>query len=90
MGPEQHVRHIIGGLEPGAVFAVEILAPGHGDAAEAWSAVGQPLNLSRAQAAYLREQGDALQRRTLVASKSGTLEIDLVLAPWAVASVFAL
>jgi len=90
MGPEQRVRHTIGGLEPGAVFAVEILAPGHGDAAEAWSAIGQPLNLSRGQAAYLREQGDALQRQTLVASENGTLEIDLALAPWAVASVFAL
>jgi xylan 1,4-beta-xylosidase len=90
IGAEQHVRHTIGGLEPGAVFAVEILAPGHGDAAEAWSAIGQPLNLSRAEAAYLREQGDALQRQTLVASESGALEIDLVLAPWAVASVYAL
>ncbi len=90
IGADERVRHTIGGLEPGAVFAVEILAPGHGDAAEAWSAMGRPLNLSRAQATYLREQGDALQRQTLIASENGTLEIDLALAPWAVASVFAL
>ncbi|MCD0443152.1 hypothetical protein LO763_05850 [Glycomyces sp. A-F 0318] len=86
-GPARRIRHAVGGLAPGTVFLVEVLDWEHGNPAEAWYAMGSPLNPSRAQSRHLHDVADALHRFTLTASGEGVLDIDLDLAPWAVASV---
>lgn len=87
VGSDRVVRHVIDGLAPGAVFAVETLDLHHGDVVRAWREMGAPLNLSRAQERELAEKGDALERHSLVADESGRLILDLVLTPWAVVSL---
>ena len=87
VGPARRIRHTVQGLPPGARFDVAVLDWDHGNVAEAWHRMGAPLNLTRAQAAELREVADALARTTLTASAAGVLEIDVELAPWAVLSL---
>ncbi|WP_336631324.1 MULTISPECIES: GH39 family glycosyl hydrolase [unclassified Microbacterium] len=86
-GPARRVRHTLDGLAPGAVFHVEVLDLEHGDVAEAWHRMGEPVNLTLPQTSALREVADGLERFTLVADDGGRLEIDLELQPWAVASL---
>ncbi|VEH35660.1 hypothetical protein [Cellulomonas fimi] len=59
----------------------------HGDVAEAWYRMGEPLDLTRDQEARLRATADDLLRRELTVSDDGVLEIDLELPPWAVVSL---
>src|SRR5690606_17396034 len=87
-GPSRRVRHTIDGLEPGAVFLVEIMDWEHGNPAEAWHGLGSPINPSRAEHRYLSEVADSLRRFTLTVSESGVLEIDVELEPWAVMSLW--
>ncbi len=87
-GPSRRIRHTIDGLEPGAVFLVEIMDWEHGNPAEAWYGLGAPINLSRAEHRYLSEIADSLRRFTLTVPESGALEIDVELAPWAVMSLW--
>jgi xylan 1,4-beta-xylosidase len=89
VGPARRVQHTVAGLEPGARFLVETLDWEHGNVAEAWYAMGSPLNLSREQTAELREVADRLDRRELVVGAEGVLDIDLELPAWAVTSVVA-
>lgn len=89
VGPGRRVRHTVQGLAPGATYRVEALDWEHGNVAEAWHRMGQPLNLSREQEQQLREVADGLRRTTLTVSDAGVLEIDLDLPPWAVVSVAA-
>jgi len=86
-GPARRIRHTIEGLAPDSVFAVEVVDLEHGDVAEAWYRMGQPINLTLAETSALRETADDLRRFTLVADADGTLEIDVELAPWAIASL---
>jgi len=86
-GPARRVRHSIAGLVPGEVYAVEILDQHHGNVAEAWHQLGEPLNLSLQQAADLAVVADDLDRSTLRVDDDGVLEIDIILEPWAVMSV---
>ncbi|GAA2274382.1 cellulase family glycosylhydrolase [Glycomyces scopariae] len=86
-GPGRRIRHTVGGLAPGAVFLVEVLDWDHGNPAEAWYAMGSPLNPTREQSRHLHDVADALHRFTLTATDDGVLDIDLELAPWAIASV---
>jgi xylan 1,4-beta-xylosidase len=72
---------------PGEVYAVEILDQHHGNVAEAWHQLGEPLNLSLQQAADLAVVADDLDRSTLRVDDDGVLEIDIILEPWAVMSV---
>ncbi|MBO1752116.1 beta-xylosidase [Actinotalea sp. BY-33] len=87
VGPALRVQHTVEGLPAGARVAVEVLDWEHGNVAEAWHAMGSPLNLSRTQTAELREVADRLDRTVLTASADGVLEIDVELAPWAVMSL---
>jgi xylan 1,4-beta-xylosidase len=87
VGPARRIRRTIDGLESEAVFLVAVLDLAHGDVAEEWFRMGSPQNLTPAQTAHLREVADGLQRFSLMASAAGTLDIDLVLQPWAVASL---
>ena len=59
----------------------------HGNVAEAWHRMGEPLNLTPQQTDRLRDVADALHRETLVVPDTGVLEILLDLPPWAVASL---
>jgi xylan 1,4-beta-xylosidase len=87
LGPSRRVRHTVEGLAPGTTIAVEVLDWDHGNVAEEWHRMGEPLNLTPQQTARLREVADALHRETLVVPDTGVLEIDLDLRPWAVASL---
>ena len=86
-GPARRVRHTVAGLTPGTVFAVEQIDWDHGNVAEAWHRMGEPLNLTPAQTAELRESADALRLTALTVSGEGVLDIDLELPPWAVLSI---
>lgn len=86
-GPGRRVRHTVDGLTPGAVYGVEQLDWDHGNVAEVWHLMGEPLNLTRDQEARLRAAADDLLRSELTVSDAGVLEIDLDLPPWAVVSV---
>jgi xylan 1,4-beta-xylosidase len=86
-GPSRSIRHTVSPVPPGATFRVETLDWNHGNVAEAWHRMGEPLNLTRAQEAELRRTADELGIRTLTASDQGTLELELDLPPWAVTSV---
>ncbi len=86
-GPSRRIRHSIAGLTPGSVYTVEVLDQEHGNVAEAWHAMGEPLNPTRQQVTDLHRIADDLDRRTLTVDADGVLDIDLDLAPWAVASV---
>src|SRR5690606_8629065 len=87
LGPARRVRHTIEGLAPGTQFRVERLDWEHGNVAEAWRRMGEPLNLTPAQTAELRATADALHTGTLTVPASGVLEIDLELPAWAVLSL---
>ena len=87
VGPARRVRHTVDGLVPGARYAVERVDWEHGNVAEAWHAMGEPLNLTREQTARLRAVADDLWRTELVVDADGVLDIDLELPAWAVASV---
>ena len=88
MRPGRSIRHSISGLVPGDVYTVEILDQEHGNVAQAWHRMGEPLNLSRQQVADLTMIADDLDRRSLTVRADGVLEIDITLAPWAVMSIF--
>ncbi|MBB2921811.1 GH39 family glycosyl hydrolase [Cellulomonas cellasea] len=86
-GPRRRVRHTVAGLTPGATYRVEQLDWDHGNVAEAWHRLGEPLNLTRDQEAHLRTVADDLLVRDLTVSADGVLTIDLDLPPWAVVSL---
>ncbi|MDN3241468.1 GH39 family glycosyl hydrolase [Glycomyces tritici] len=86
-GPSRRIRHSIAGLEPGTTFLVEAVDWDHGNPAEAWFAMGSPVNLSRNETRHLAAVADALLRDTLTVPESGVLELDVDLAPWAVMSL---
>jgi xylan 1,4-beta-xylosidase len=86
-GPARRITHSVAGLVPGAEYRVEVLDWEHGNVAEAWYQRGAPLNLSRRDVTELAAVADDLDRRTLAVDPDGVLTIDLVLPPWAVASI---
>lgn len=87
IGPDRSIRHTVEGLAPGTVFRVESVDWEHGNVAEAWHRMGEPLNLTPAQTAELRTTADALRTSTLTVSEAGVLDIDVDLPPWAVLSI---
>lgn len=87
VGPGRRIRHTVEGLAPGTVFRVESVDWEHGNVAEAWHRMGEPLNLTPAQTAELRTVADALRTTTLTVSEAGVLDIDVDLPPWAVLSI---
>ncbi|MEV0890970.1 beta-xylosidase [Promicromonospora sp. NPDC050262] len=87
LGPARRIRHTVEGLPPGAVFTVESIDWDHGNVAEDWHRMGEPLNLTPAQTARLRESADALRVATLAVSGDGALDIDLELPAWSVLSI---
>lgn len=88
IGSGRRIRHTVEGLAPGTVFRVESIDWEHGNVAEAWHRMGEPLNLTPAQTAELRTAADALRTTTLTVSEAGVLDIDVDLPPWAVLSIF--
>src|SRR5450830_994863 len=87
MGPSRRVRHTVEGLIPGTVFRIGSVDWEHGNVAEAWHQMGEPLNLTPDQTTRLRRTADGLHRTTMTVSEAGALEIDLDLPAWAVTSV---
>jgi xylan 1,4-beta-xylosidase len=86
-GPGRRVHHTVDGLAPGATYRVEQVDRDHGNVAEAWHRMGEPLNLTREQESRLRATADDLLRQELTVSGDGVLTIDLDLPAWAVVSV---
>jgi xylan 1,4-beta-xylosidase len=87
-GPARGIRHRIDGLRPGATYTVETIDLEHGNVAEEWHRLGEPLNLTREQVRDLSRLADDLDRRVLEVDADGTLDLDVTLAPWAVLSLF--
>ncbi|MBO0926749.1 beta-xylosidase [Cellulomonas sp. zg-ZUI199] len=87
VGTSRRVTHTVAGLPAGATFDVVQLDWEHGNVAEAWHAMGEPINLTLPQTAQLRAAADDLLRSTLTASDDGVLEIDLELPAWAVVGI---
>ncbi|MFW7414378.1 GH39 family glycosyl hydrolase [Demequina sp. SO4-18] len=87
LGPAVTIRHRVEGVRPGGVYAVERLDPEHGNALSRWLEMGEPVNLTREQAAELARAAGLLARDRIVATDDGVLEIDLELPGWAVASI---
>lgn len=87
LGPSRTVEHTVEGLAPGTRLTLEVLDWDHGNVAEAWHQLGEPLNLTPQQTDRLRDVADALHRETLVVPDTGVLELRLELRPWAVASL---
>lgn len=87
VGSGRRVRHTLTGLPAGALLDVVRLDWEHGNVAEAWHAMGEPLNLTREQTARLRDAADDLWRTTLTASDDGVVEVDLELPAWAVVGI---
>ncbi|GAB3168442.1 cellulase family glycosylhydrolase [Myceligenerans halotolerans] len=87
VGPARRIRHRVEGLAPGTRFQVEILDLEHGNVAETWHQLGEPLNLTREETARLRTEADALRRERLTVSPSGVLDLDVELPAWAVMSL---
>lgn len=86
-GPARRIAHTLAGLSAGAVYDVEILDCEHGNVAEAWHQMGEPLNLSRQDVIDLKKIADNLDRRNLTVDARGVLTIDIELSAWAVASI---
>ena len=72
---------------PGTRLTLEVLDWEHGNVAEAWHQLGEPLNLTPQQTDLLRAVADSVHRETLVVPDTGVLELRLDLRPWAVASL---
>lgn len=87
-GPARRIVHRVEGLVPGDVYAVEILDQEHGNVAEAWHRLGEPLNLSPQQVVDLTAIADDLDRSSLTVRADGVLDIDITLPPWAVMSIW--
>ena len=87
IGTPRRVQHTIEGLEPGTVLDAELLDWEHGNAAEAWHQMGEPLNLTREQTAQLKAVADDLRRWSVTVPESGVLELDVELPAWAVMSL---
>ncbi|PWC07881.1 GH39 family glycosyl hydrolase [Mycetocola zhujimingii] len=87
-GPARRIAHTIGGLTPGQVYEVEVLDQEHGNVAAEWHRMGEPLNLSRQEVAELTAIADDLHRETRTVDADGVLTVDILLAPWAVISIF--
>jgi len=86
-GPARRITHSVAGLEPGSRYDVELVDWEHGNVAEAWHRMGEPLNLSRQDVRDLKQIADDLDRRTLTVDADGVLTIDLELPAWAVSSI---
>lgn len=86
-GPARRIAHTVAGLVPGAGYDVVVLDLEHGNVAEAWHQMGEPLNLSRQDVRDLKQIADDLDRWTLRVDARGVLTIDIELAPWAVVSI---
>lgn len=87
IGTSRRVRHRVEGLTPGAVFEAELLDWEHGNPAEAWHRLGEPINLTRQQTAELKAVADDLRRWTVTADAAGVLHLDVELPAWAVMSL---
>ncbi len=88
LGPQIRVRHRIEGVRPGATYAIERLDQDHGNVLQAWLDMGEPINISRAQAEELAHTADLLERSNVVASDDGVLDLDLILPGWAIVSIY--
>jgi xylan 1,4-beta-xylosidase len=72
------------GLGPSASVAVETLDRTHGNAMNAWEALGQPERPTREQLAALRQQAEATKREILQADASGRFVLNRPLDPWSI------
>jgi xylan 1,4-beta-xylosidase len=87
LGQPQQLLVEFTGLNPGATVFVETLDQQNGNALAAWEALGKPDNLSREQAALLREKAAATRLELLTADASGHFELSRLIEPWSVVSI---
>ncbi len=70
------------GLTPGKPFIIETLDKDHGNAYDAWQAMGAPHSPTREQTAYLKSKGWGTLKESVLAGADGTLTISRQLPPW--------
>lgn len=86
-GPARSFAYRVSGLAPGSTYVMEILDWDHGNVAETWHQMGEPLNLTRQEVSDLKLVADALDRHSLTVDDGGVLSVDIELPAWAVASI---
>ena len=77
----------LAGLPPGAVFTIETLDELSGHAVAAWAIMGYPEPPDRTQVRQLTTIAMSLRQRTVQATASGLLELELELSPWSIVLV---
>lgn len=70
------------GLKPGTTFLLETLDKDHGNAYDAWQAMGKPHSPTRQQTAYLKAKGWDTLKESVTVAPDGTLTISRTLQPW--------
>lgn len=78
----QELHLTLTGLKPGTTFILETLDKEHGNAYDAWQAIGSPHSPTREQIAYLKAKGRDTQKESVTVSADGTLVISRTLLPW--------
>jgi xylan 1,4-beta-xylosidase len=80
-------RIVIRNLPAGSPYLVETVDEAHGFAGRAWDAMGRPASPSRDQIALLRDIATGARREIVRVDDTGTLQLELMLAPWAIALI---
>lgn len=70
------------GLPANAVFDLETLDDTHGNAIQAFRAIGSPKAPTREQTQWMRQQSEATLHEVIRADAKGKLRIQRELAPW--------
>ena len=70
------------GLEPGAMFAIEILDKQHGNVFDDYEAIGSPSAPTRQQTAWLIQKSWETKKETIKADANGRLVFHYNLQPW--------
>ena len=70
------------GLEPGAMFAIEILDKQHGNVFDDYEAIGSPSAPTRQQTAWLIQKSWETKKETQKVDSNGTVTFNYDLQPW--------
>ena len=85
LGSDEILKIDFVGLTPHSLFQMELLDHHHGNAMAAWEKMGSPEPPSRDQLASLREAANTTNKFTFTTDESGSLRMEIPMAPWAVA-----
>lgn len=78
----KEINFTLEGLQPGTIFAVEILDKEHGNAYDDYQTIGAPHAPSRQQTAWLKTAAWGTKKEVLKADAEGKLTVRMNLKPW--------